>query len=169
MTLRSEGFVELLQHRGFVVSSLSASDLRDLYVAEALLAGELSARAAMKVTGADLEDLRQLNTAIDRAFDSGDLPATGRAEGHFHRALTRTAGSNKLRSLLDSVSQYLPRDFYPVYVSIEGWMENTRADHDALLSALAKRRPEEARRVTAHHIIHTGELIVNELTRGNDL
>jgi DNA-binding GntR family transcriptional regulator len=46
LSLRGEGFVELLPRRGFMVSPLSAADVRDLFTAQALLAGELVSRAA---------------------------------------------------------------------------------------------------------------------------
>jgi DNA-binding GntR family transcriptional regulator len=43
LTLKGEGFVQLKPRRGFVVAPLSAADVRDLFTAQELLAGELVA------------------------------------------------------------------------------------------------------------------------------
>src|ERR1700750_1583976 len=44
LLLRSEGFVRLVPRRGFVVEPFTQQDVRDLFWAEAQLAGELAAR-----------------------------------------------------------------------------------------------------------------------------
>ena len=50
LILRSEGLVELVPRRGFVVSPFSPQDVRDLFWAQAQLASELAVRAAGKIT-----------------------------------------------------------------------------------------------------------------------
>src|SRR5919205_4629694 len=50
LALRSEGFVQLVPRRGFVVAPFTAQDVRDLFWAQAQLAAELAARAATKIT-----------------------------------------------------------------------------------------------------------------------
>src|SRR5260370_21439418 len=58
LSLKGEGFVELKPRRGFAVAPLSAADIRDLFTAQALLAGELVSRAVSRIGG---DDLRELN------------------------------------------------------------------------------------------------------------
>src|ERR1700683_5193439 len=50
LALRSQGFVQLVPRRGFVVASFTPQDVRDLFWAQAQLAGELAARAARNMT-----------------------------------------------------------------------------------------------------------------------
>src|SRR3984885_14369894 len=50
LTLKSEGFVQLVPRRGFVVAPFTQQDVRDLFWAQAQLAKELAARAAKKIT-----------------------------------------------------------------------------------------------------------------------
>src|ERR1700730_12986054 len=57
LTLKGEGFVQLKPRRGFVVAPLSAADVRDLFTAQELLAGELVYRAAGRI---DDDGLREL-------------------------------------------------------------------------------------------------------------
>jgi len=60
LPLQSEGFLKVEPRRGFLVSSLSAQDIRDTFEARALLAGKLSARAALAATPADVQALETL-------------------------------------------------------------------------------------------------------------
>ena len=141
VTLRSEGFVELLPHRGYVVVPLSPTDLEDLYSAEALLAGELSARAALRITTEELEQLVQRNANLDVAMESGDTAALGREEGRFHLALTRSAKSPKLRWLLQFRLELHPPGVLPGVCDDRG----LGGDH-AVLPCRAARRPRFAKR-----------------------
>src|SRR6201992_2879684 len=72
LSLRGEGFVELKPRRGFVVAPLSASDVRDLFTAQALLAGELVGRAAVRMGPDDLRELTDIHEALRRAAADGD-------------------------------------------------------------------------------------------------
>src|ERR1700743_988632 len=71
LSLRGEGFVELKPRRGFVVAPLSASDVRDLFTAQALLAGELVSRAASKLGPEGLGKLTDGHQALAKAGARG--------------------------------------------------------------------------------------------------
>src|SRR5881397_3995719 len=45
LSLRSEGLVDLLPRRGFMVAPITPQDITDLFWAQSLIAGELAARA----------------------------------------------------------------------------------------------------------------------------
>ena len=72
LSLRGEGFVELMPRRGFVVAPLSASDVRDLFTAQALLAGELVSRAAARMGPDGLRELTGVHEALRKAAADGD-------------------------------------------------------------------------------------------------
>ncbi|MCU4186659.1 GntR family transcriptional regulator [Acidiferrimicrobium sp. IK] len=61
LALRGEGFVLLRPRRGFVVAPLDASDIRDLFTAQALIAGEMAACAARRLDGTRIEELETLH------------------------------------------------------------------------------------------------------------
>src|SRR3954454_7043133 len=61
LALQSEGFVRLVPRRGFVVAHFSAQDVHDLFWAQAQLAGELAARAAAKMTPAQLKGVLEVH------------------------------------------------------------------------------------------------------------
>src|SRR5699024_11087634 len=57
LTVEGEGFVELVPRKGFVVSPLSADDIRDIFISQALICGELASRACRRMTDAEIDEL----------------------------------------------------------------------------------------------------------------
>lgn len=152
--LRVEGFLELAPRRGFTVVPLAGADIRDIFEAHALIAGELSARAAVRVTPDQLAALTALHDDLMVVAERGDAEMLEHKNHEFHHALYLLAGSNRLRWALGNFVKYVPRAFY---AQIEGWPETTAADHQAIVDALTAGDPEAARASMARHIRNSGE------------
>src|SRR5690349_11568762 len=60
VTLRGDGFVELLPNRGFRVSAFSRRDIEDAYLVHEFIAGELAARSAVVMSDDDVKRLQDL-------------------------------------------------------------------------------------------------------------
>src|SRR5260370_34618288 len=84
LSLKGEGVVELKPRRGFVVAPLSASDVRDLFAAQALLAGELVSRATARMTPDDLRELNKVHRELPQAAAGRAGGAGGRLNHEFH-------------------------------------------------------------------------------------
>lgn len=162
--LRVEGFLDLVPRKGFTVAPLTAVDVRDLFEGHALLAGELSARAARNATADDLERLLGLHGELMLAADAGDAERLEQKNHEFHRAVYRLADAGRLRWALGTFAKYVPRAFYS---EIEGWPETTVNDHSAVMDALIARDAEAARVAMAQHIRNAGERLAAhfEITR----
>lgn len=154
--LRAEGFLDLAPGRGFTVAPLTSDDVRDLFTVQALIAGELAARAASAVTDAELAELEALHLELVAAAEGGDTAALEQKNHEFHRFLNRIAGSRKLLWALGLVARYVPRAFYG---SIDGWPAATVDDHGELLAAIGARDAARARSTMYAHIEHAGELL----------
>lgn len=154
--LRVEGFLDLLPRRGFQVAPLSGQDIRDLFQVQALIAGELAARAAANCSAADLAELEALHhelVAAARRNDHGMLEEKNHA---FHRHINRMASSRKIIWALSLMARYVPRQFYS---AIPGWPQATVDDHDELVSGIRAGDVEKTRAAMTAHIIHAGELL----------
>lgn len=160
LSLRGEGFVTLEPRRGFMPAPLSRQDVRDLFEAQAHFAGELAARAAERITEAELETLDQTQAQLEKASRASDAEGIERANHQFHRVINRSAGSPKTAWLLQLVVRYAPRRFYP---SIPGWSQASVDDHHLVLSALRARDADGARQAMRAHIRHAGTLLVVHL------
>ena len=160
LLLRGEDMVRLLPRRGFVVSPLSRVDIEDLFDIQADLAGELAARAAARITEAQVASLEALNDRLLQAVAAGDSDRIEVLEYQFHRALNLCAESRKLGYVLRSASQYLPRHFYSSDVR---WRRAVRRDHARLLAAARGHDADAAREAIRVHVLNGRERLLEHL------
>lgn len=153
-TLRAEGFLELLPRRGFIVAPLVGDDIRDIFEAHALIAGELAARAAERATSEQIADLGEVHSKLLKAAEVSDPDELELANNEFHDGLYLLSGSVRLRWALTNFSKYVPRAFFP---QIDGWVERTASDHGEIFEALKGGDAERARICMAQHIRNSGE------------
>lgn len=161
-SLKVEGFLELAPRRGFTVASLTADDIRDIFRAHALIAGELAARAAEKVTPTDLTELEAIHQTLLEVAAIGDAELLERWNHTFHRKVYRLAQSPRLHSTLGTFTRYVPRSFYS---QVEGWPAATERDHSAVLDALKARDAPAARETMGQHLINAGELLAEHVAQ----
>lgn len=155
-TLRVEGFLELVPRRGFLVAALTGQDIRDLFTVQALIAGELAARASVRGSVEDLVELEALHHELIAAAARGNLELLEEKNHAFHRAISQSAGAPKIIWALGLITRYVPRRFYS---SIQGWPEATVEDHSQLLDGIRARDPAAARASMQAHVENAGELL----------
>ena len=154
--LRGEGFLEQAPHRGFRVGPLSGNDIRDLFVAQALLAGELAARSVVRCSDAEVDEIRAVQRKIEIALDHEALAELQPLNHEFHRLINLGARSPRMSWLLKLATMYLPRRFFTL---IAGWPQASAEDHVVIVESFEKRAPEEARKAMSRHFLHAGELL----------
>ncbi|MCZ4498355.1 MAG: HTH-type transcriptional regulator mcbR [Marmoricola sp.] len=162
LALRAEGFVQLVARRGFMVEAISARDVRDIFWAQAKLAGELAARAAKNITPEQVAHLDKLREAYDAAVDEGGDDRIAEAGHAFHRYINHVADSGRLASILGSIVQQLPNRFY---ATVEGHVEATRDDHRQIVEAMRKQSSRTARKLTEEHILELADHLVDLLAK----
>jgi DNA-binding GntR family transcriptional regulator len=160
LSLSSEGFVELVPRRGFVVSPVSRQDVRDLFWTQAQLAAELAARAAKKITPMGIEKLEEIEVEVQRAVEAGDQDGVAHFGHRFHREINLAADSRRLSLLLAAVVKHLPNRFY---ASIEGRVASISDDHPDLIAALRTHNARKARSVTEKHILEGADGVIKML------
>jgi DNA-binding GntR family transcriptional regulator len=160
MSLRAEGFVELEPRKGFSVKPLSEKDVRDVFDAQAALAGELASRATGAMDDAMISKLRVIQKRLVVASDREDLEAIELENYLFHREINLLAASPKLAWLLGMAVHYSPRRFYS---TIEGWPKASIEDHEGILEALENRDAAGAMEAMSMHIMHAGNLLAQFL------
>jgi len=158
--LRGEGFLTFEPRRGFVVAPLSPQDVEDLFLVQADIAGELAARAARATSPEWLAELRELQSQLTTATDSGQADDVVEYNQLVHRHINLRAGSPKLEFLLSVAVRYVPQ---PFFTTIDGWLEASANDHDAVIAALEAGDAEAARTSMRQHILHAGKLLGDHL------
>ena len=130
--------------------------MRDLFTVQALIAGELAARAAATATPDDLAELEALHYELIAAAARGNLELLEEKNHAFHREINLIADAPKIIWALGLMTRYVPRKFYP---SILGWPEATVDDHAQLLAGIRSHDARGTRVAMQAHVEHAGELL----------
>lgn len=154
--LRVEGFLDLIPRHGFRVAAITGKDIQDLFCVQALVAGELTARATTNATQAELDRLKSIHEQLVAAANDDDLERVEELNHSFHSEMYRIACAPKILWVLGLLVRYVPRRFY---ATIPGWPESSREDHGSILELVYSGRAEEARLAMHAHIAHSGELL----------
>jgi DNA-binding GntR family transcriptional regulator len=159
--LRGQGFVRLLPRRGFMVTPFTPQDIRDLFWAQAVLAGELAARAATRITPDEVSELERISGLYETANAANDIAGVIELSHAYHRGINLAAHSMRLAMLLGSVVKTLPPRFY---ASIDGWIEETRHEHPEIIEALRRGDAEKARELMKFHISFGADRLIETLS-----
>lgn len=150
LRLKEEGVVEPSGRRGYVVRSLSESDLRDLYGARDAVEGH--AAAIVAELGEDA--LAQVRAALARATARKLRSSRESFEANrsFHRSIVETTGNAYLLNFFDAIwgraiSALAYHDFY-----VHSPHDEFVAEHETLIEEIAAGDPARARRVMTEHI-----------------
>ena len=111
--LRKEGFVQILPRRGTLVKPIDVTDVQHTFLLRMLLEPEAAALAAVRATGAQLRQLRELATATESSgaravSEQRDLL---RANRLFHVAIAEASGVSRLAAVIASLHEEIER-FY---------------------------------------------------------
>jgi DNA-binding GntR family transcriptional regulator len=150
LRLKEEGVVEPSGRRGYVVRSLSDSDLRDLYVARDAVEGH--AAAIVSELGNDALDQVRAALAQAAAKKLRSSRESFEANRSFHRAIVATTGNSYLLNFFDAIwgraiSALAYHDFY-----VHSPRDEFVAEHQTLIDELAVGDPVRARRAMIDHI-----------------
>lgn len=160
LTLRGEGLVELVPHRGYVVAPLSRGDIDDLFWLQGTIAEELARRAAESITTGVIAELSELNEQLRGAVRTNEVGRIGDIEFAFHRAVNRAADSGKLSWFLLNATRYTPAGFCS---SDPDWGRAAVQRHADLIEAFARRDSDAAGDVTRRHFADGARRLVRHL------
>jgi DNA-binding GntR family transcriptional regulator len=149
--LASEGLVTITPRRGAVVTQLSRQEFIDAYqVREAL--ETLAVRLAVPLmTDVDVAHLRELCELMASAARDNEVRLFFDTNNSFHEALVRSSSNRKLhevhRLLVGQMVPYLPRS-----LELRGNLQQSVAEHEAILAAIEARDADRAVALLAEHI-----------------
>ena len=104
--LGSEGLLATLPNKGARVRTWTASELGDIFDLRALLEGHAAARAATRVTDADISAMNDLVSRMEAATGEGvspDIDLITELNGAFHGAIVAASGNSLLPELMNSL------------------------------------------------------------------
>ena len=160
LELHTEGYVDRIAHRGYVVAELSREGFRDEVLVLAMIAGELAARATGHVTAEDLTQLAKLQRQIQAADKREDRTAADELNHRFHGTINKLARSPKLAWHAQRHSHYVPRSALEL---LDGHPSVCTHDHRGILAALRSGDGDAARSAMTEHLVSSGETLADVL------
>lgn len=169
--LESEGLVEQMPRFGAFVRVLERQDLLELYDLRQLMETHAAARAAQRITDAELEEMRAhlqtmkkaAHALRDRDWNTADEQAIGRfviADLAFHLVLIRAAGNRRLMKLIADAGMLTQIFGYQrdnPAVPLVKHLAQVYRGHAEILRALSKHDAKGACDWLRRHIEHARE------------
>ncbi len=160
--LAHDGLVESSPNRGVRVRVLTPQEVHDVYELRELLEGTAARRAAERADTSDVERLRAHLGHID-ALPASEPAAHIRADEAFHDAIVAMAGNEALSDLTRRLYGRVAR--VKVITRDTNTNAQTRAQHHAIVEAIAAHDPEAAERAMREHIRTFKEIVAERLQR----
>jgi DNA-binding GntR family transcriptional regulator len=157
--LERDGLVEVRPNRGAYVVRLSSEEVVETTDLRILIEGDLIARAAPKMSDADL-------SAVVAAAKTAELasatPAWNDADREFHVALYAPARRPQQLALAVSLRRSIAR-YWSVYGQLPARRREWLRDHARLVEACRNRDGKTAQRLLANHIRRAGDFLLARL------
>ncbi|WP_072802857.1 GntR family transcriptional regulator [Rhodococcoides yunnanense] len=162
VSLRGEGLVEQVPHRGYRVGELDRGDIDDIFWLQGTIASKLARRAARIITSTQIEHLAGLNSCLRDAVVRADPEAIESCEFEFHRFINKIAGGTKLAWFLFGAIRYTPAR---LYASDPTWGEESVRSHDVLIAAFGRRDLDAVGEQMRRQFVDGAERLIAHLER----
>jgi DNA-binding GntR family transcriptional regulator len=161
--LEGEGLVDIEPRRGAIVRSFASADLVDLYEIRVLLEPAAAGRAALHVSGTQLDRLGELVTLSDARGGASAAAIDDQIAWNeeFHAIVIEAAASPRLSAALRATAG-IPRSFRTAFWRDEAHRAFSQTCHRELVSALAEGSDERAEAVMRMHILRAKDALVAE-------
>jgi len=148
--LATSGMVEVRPRRGVIVRHVTADEVMDMFETMAELEAVCVRLATYRITPLERSRLLRIHEASQAAVEQDDVDAYDALNRDFHEAIYRAAHNDFLADQAITVRTRL-NAFRRMQLRQARRLASSRAEHDAVMQAIAEGNGEEAgRRMRAH-------------------
>ena len=165
--LTREGLVLTIPRFGYLVTTITISDVAEIFELRAILESAAARLAAARASDEQVEQLAGLAgyTYVYKDRDSySDFLAHNRA---FHIALAKASGNKRLIAAISHLMDELTRMFH-LGLDLKDSAAEMRQEHQELVEVLRQRNPEEAEKIVLAQINRSRQRIYEALLPGTD-
>jgi DNA-binding GntR family transcriptional regulator len=161
--LESEGLINIIAHRGAVVSSLSSDDIEELFDIRALLECEVLRLSIPHLNDADFEKAEEILKAYEKAlWMKGDVGSWGRLNSQFHAVLYSRANRPHFMSIIRQINNNGDR-YTRLQLYLTHAFERAKKEHRMILELCRKRDVKAACDLLRRHIHTAGRTLKESL------
>lgn len=150
LELSTQGLVTFLPRKGIVVNQFSRQDVEEIFELRWVIESYAIQKVAASIAACDLsaadEALRQQYDAAKRQDTLAYLEANTR----FHLAFSDLTGNRRFASISRNIRDMI--QLMSLQASIESRMEETIAEHEAVLTAVRQGDPRKAQKAIEYHL-----------------
>jgi len=163
--LLQEGYVELTRGRGYTVTHVTMTLIRNMFEVRRLLEGAAAVRAAELATTADLEHMAAL---IDVGYVPGNPETYHTALANNLRFHLTVAAASHNAMLVDLVQQCLTQMDRALSLGVDytPFQDGSSSEHKTIVNAIRVRDAALAQHSMELHLDHSRELLMDALLRG---
>jgi DNA-binding GntR family transcriptional regulator len=141
--LQERGLVEIMPRRGVVVATISLDQLEELFEAQCELEALCARRATESMTTMERKELELLHQQCAQQAATGDYLSYLEANNQFHAAIARGTHNAVLIAMLSDLRDRLA-PYRQTQPEVEGRLEVSNGEHDAIAQAIFGGKPEAA-------------------------
>lgn len=130
--LASDGFLENVPRKGFVIKGLSEQEALDNYMIIGALDGLAASLACKNIKKQEIDAMNHFIKNMDIAIDSNDLEVYHQQQKLFHQVYTDRCGNDSLIDMLNRIKLKLVKKSYGVVYAekdIQSILRNTNNEH----------------------------------------
>ncbi len=165
LMLAQQGLLEVRPRKGVRISTLSLTDMEEIYAVLTELESLAAEEAAMKhYSKADLADLKASIEAMDKALSDEDRDAWAEADDAFHTELVRLGGNSRVQNIVSMMANQVRRA-RAMTLYIRPLPIKSNQDHRAVYDAIRTGDAVNAREQHRLHRHHAREVLIDLLKK----
>lgn len=149
--LEAEGLIEIVPHKGAIVTGLSRAEVDDVFALRGLLEARLLAGSIPRLTEEDFAILDATQAAFARTIRERDRGRWGELNAKLHMALYARADMPRTLAVVANLLTTSER-YTRLQLSSKASLERAQREHAELIALARERKARAACRLLADHI-----------------
>lgn len=150
--LTNEGLVERVQHRGARVRAVTLAEAIEISEVRMVVEGLCAAKAAERVTDAEIAELRSLGDAMRAAVAEGHVLEYSALNKSLHQRIVDISGQETAAGVLARLRAQNVRFQFQLAL-VPGRPNVSLPEHLAIIDAICAHSPEAAERAARRHLV----------------
>ncbi|WP_411843052.1 GntR family transcriptional regulator [Salinicoccus sp. HZC-1] len=162
--LQEERLVEIIPHKGTIVTPITKDDIEEIYQTRALMEGFAVEKALPFLSEKDLMSLKNILTRMEELEISDETNDEYIELNHsFHKVILEACPWPRLKKMVQSlgispIAPSLLKDYYP----------ETQREHRNIYKATLRGDPSELKAAVEYHILSTKNNLIQHMDNLND-
>lgn len=158
LELAAEGYLVLIDGRGFKLRQFSAKEIADIFEARIVMETYVVGQLAGKLTADDLRRLKNNVAVMVQRADAGDPAGFLEADKEFHMILVRLYQNERILAIMDNLRTVVCLVGLQALAHV-GRIQEVIAEHTRILTALSRRDPKAAVAAMREHLRATARYL----------